>query len=169
MRKNLKEKLNPFVIILTLSLVIATFLSIILSWKFTIFVLNENQLLYLFSAMAQVIAGVFGLTLTAYVFFADKFRESTSGDDTLYDATVTLLKRYFYILAMLAIVCGTVIALCIFGIIDLYNWMKVYSFIINETVLLFIVGIVAILAFGAILLDPEKLDKALQYNENSIT
>ena len=40
------------------------------------FLLNENQLLYLFSSMAQIIGSVFGLTLTAYVFFVDKFRES---------------------------------------------------------------------------------------------
>lgn len=33
-----------------------------------LFILNENQLLYLFSSMAQIIGGVFGLTLTAYVF-----------------------------------------------------------------------------------------------------
>ncbi|MCO4882357.1 hypothetical protein VOI32_37795 [Paraburkholderia caribensis] len=31
--------------------------------------LNENQVLYLFSTSAQVLAGVYGLTLTAYIFF----------------------------------------------------------------------------------------------------
>ena len=76
------------------SMGIATVLSVILSACCdALFVPNENQLLYLFSAMAQVIGGVFGLTLTAYVFFVDKFKESTRDDDTLYDATTAILNR----------------------------------------------------------------------------
>lgn len=154
--------------ILLWSMGIATVLSVILSACCdAIFVLNENQLLYLFSAMAQVIGGVFGLTLTAYVFFVDKFKESTRDDDTLYDATTAILNRYFHILILLAITCGLIILLCMIGIIGLHNWMIIYPFVINESLSLFLIGITAILSFGTMLLDPGKLDKEVKKMKRS--
>ena len=168
MEKQKKNQLSYFGKILLWSIGIATVLSVILSACCdAIFVLNENQLLYLFSAMAQVIGGVFGLTLTAYVFFVDKFKESTKDDDTLYDATTAILNRYFHILILIAITCGLIILLCMIGIIDLHNWMAIYPFVINESLFLFLIGITAILTFGTMLLDPGKLDKEIKKMKKS--
>lgn len=162
MEKNKKAAWSRFSKFILWGLVLATILSALLCMCFnTGFILNENQLLYLFSAMAQVIGGVFGLTLTAYVFFVDKFKESAREDDTYYDATVALLNRYFYILILIAITCGATIFFSISGIIVLHNWNMVYPFIINESVFLFFIGITSILVFGIMLLDPEKLDKEI--------
>lgn len=161
MEKRVKRR-SYFEKILLLSIVSFTVLSIVLSvCHCTIFILDDNQLLYLFSTMAQVTGGMFGLTLTAYVFFIDKFKRSTRDDDTLYDATSALLNRYFHILILVATISGITISLCILGIIDLHNWMSIYPFIINECVLVFLIGISAILIFGMMLLDPQKLDKEL--------
>ncbi len=143
--------------------IIATMISLFFACFYeTIFSLNENQLLYLFSTMAQVTGGLFGLTLTAYVFFVDKFRESTRGDDILYDATMSILDRYFRNLILIGVMCGVVIFLCIFGIIDMHNWMRLYPFVINEGVALFVVLVTEILVFGIMLLDPNKLDKEVR-------
>lgn len=153
---------NVFCRILASSVAVVTILNAILCVKGTIiFSLNENQLLYLFSSMAQVIGGVFGLTLTAYVFFVDKFKESTNGDDTLYDASTSILSRCFKILISLAICSGAIVLLCIFGIINLHKWIPLNTFVINESVLLFSIGLISILTFGVILLDPQKLDKEI--------
>lgn len=156
------QKLNIFGVMVLLSIAIASILSVLFSKCLGVFILNENQLLYLFSAMAQVIGSVFGLTLTAYVFFVDKFKDSTSEDETLYDAVSALLNLYFHSLIILAALCGTVILICAAGIICLYNWVEIYAFVINEAVLLFLIGIVAILIFGVMLLDPKKLSKELK-------
>ena len=126
------------------------------------FLLNENQLLYLFSSMAQIIGSVFGLTLTAYVFFVDKFKESTQGDDTYYDATLAILRRFYQTLVTIAISCGLTILLCILGITALHNWTTVYPFIINQCVLLFVRSLISVLTFGGMLLDPNKLDKEVK-------
>ena len=126
------------------------------------FLLNENQLLYLFSSMAQIIGSVFGLTLTAYVFFVDKFKESTQGDDTYYDATLAILRRFYQTLVTIAISCGLTILLCILGITALHNWTTVYPFIINQCVLLFVLSLISVLTFGGMLLDPNKLDKEVE-------
>ena len=162
MRQNASGKLSAFGVAVLLSCVIATALSIIFAKSIHLFILNENQLLYLFSAMAQVIGSVFGLTLTAYVFFVDKFKESTDDDDTLYDAVIALLNSYFQNLIVLATICAVVITVCVIGIIGLHNGMKVYSFIINEAVQIFVIGIIAILIFGIMLLNPGKLDSELR-------
>lgn len=156
------KKFSIFSVVVLLSVSIATILSVIFCSCLEIFSLNENQLLYLFSAMAQVIGSVFGLTLTAYIFFMDKFKDSSYEDETLYDAVSALLDLYFHDLAVLAALCGTVILISVLGIICLYNCMEIYSFVINEAVLLFLIGITAILIFGVMLLDPKKLNKELK-------
>lgn len=60
--------------------------------------LNENQILYLFSTSAQVIAGIYGLTLTGFVFFRNELSREEFEDETLVDAVESLKKRYFMLL-----------------------------------------------------------------------
>lgn len=125
-------------------------------------VLNENQLLYLFSMKGQVICGVFALTLTAYIFFADKLRETGENRDYYYEATLGLRKKYFYDLILIAItVAGTVI-LCVLGISLMHTDLFFYAFIINQSSLLFFIGLFAILIFGVTLLNPKKIDIEVQ-------
>ena len=162
-----QKKLSGFSRIIICSLIVATLISLLFTcFYITIFELNENQLLYLFSTMAQVTGGLFGLTLTAYIFFVDKFKESTRGDDVLYDATMSILDRYFCNLSWIGIMCGIVILLCVFGIIDMHNWLIIYPFVINQGVILFIVLTISILAFGIALLEPNKLDKEVKRLKN---
>jgi len=162
-----QKKLSRFSRIIICSLIVATLISLFFTcFCITIFELNENQLLYLFSTMAQVTGGLFGLTLTAYIFFVDKFKESTRGDDILYDATMSILDRYFRNLSWIGIMCGVIIFLCVFGIIDMHNWLIIYPFVINQGVILFIVLTISILTFGIALLDPNKLDKEVKRLKN---
>lgn len=162
MEKAKTAKWSRFSIFVLCGLGCATILSIFISFNFEpLFVLNENQLLYLFSSMAQIIGSVFGLTLTAYVFFEDKFKESAQDDDSYYDATIAWLERYFYSLVLIAVACGLTILSCIFGIISLHNLSTVYPFIINESVFLFILSIISIFLFGVTLLAPEKLEREM--------
>jgi len=162
MKNRLLRYRNKFNNVIVIAIGIVSFCSVFISIFFDdIFILNENQLLYLFSAMAQIIGSIFGLTLTAYVFFADKFKDSTRGDDIYYDATTGLIERYITNLGLIACICGVTIFLCIFGIITLHNWKVLYPFIINESVLLFLLGVISILVFGIMVLDPRKLDKEI--------
>lgn len=155
-----KKGVQSLLLVIT---ILCTVISIIEKNHFS---LNEAQILYLFSGMAQVIGGIFGLTLTAYIFFVDKFQNSTVDDPILYDATVELLNEYFAMMKMLAKICGCVIILSIIGIIFLHKGWEIYSFLINETVVLFVIGIVYILYFGIKLLDPDKLDKEIKKMKN---
>jgi hypothetical protein len=59
---------------------------------------NENQILYLFSTSAQVIAAIYGLTLTGFIFFRNELSREQSEDETLADAVESLKARYFALL-----------------------------------------------------------------------
>lgn len=150
------------------SFLVITAANIIFSFMIKpLFVLNENQLLYLFSSMAQIIGGILGLTLTAYVFFVDKFKESTQGDDTYYDASFALLGRFFQTLGTVAECSGLTILICILGIISLNNWTMIYPFVINQCVCMFVLSLISIIVFGVKLLDPEKVDKEIEWQVDS--
>ena len=151
---------RSFMIILVI-LGIVTLASIIISLFDPLFALNENQLLYLFSVMAQVVGTVFALTLTAYVFFVGKFRESTGSEEIYYDATTSILKRLFQNLIVISITCGVTILFCIAGIVLLHNCKCIYNFIVNESVSLFSISVISTLCFGTMLLDPSRIDKEI--------
>jgi hypothetical protein len=54
-----------YIIIFSLSLlIIGSFITSIIGLKTPLLILNENQILYLYSTSAQVLAGIYGLTLT---------------------------------------------------------------------------------------------------------
>jgi uncharacterized protein YutE (UPF0331/DUF86 family) len=65
--------------------------------------LNENQILYLYSTSAQVLAGVYGLTLTGFIFFRNELSREEIEDDTLTEAVESLKNRYFKILMFITI------------------------------------------------------------------
>jgi uncharacterized protein YutE (UPF0331/DUF86 family) len=72
--------------------------------------LNENQVLYLFSTSSQVIAAIYGLTLTGFVFFRSELSREEFEDETLADAVEALKRRYFHLLIFItALVILTII------------------------------------------------------------
>ncbi len=46
------------------------------------------------STCSEVVAGLYGITLTGYIFFADRFQNTSKEDESLYDAVQALLIRY---------------------------------------------------------------------------
>jgi hypothetical protein len=71
--------------------------------KAPLLLLNENQVLYLYSTSAQVLAGVYGLTLTGFIFFRNELSREEFEDDTLTVAVDSLKDRYFKILLFVTI------------------------------------------------------------------
>src|ERR1044072_6288048 len=63
--------------------------------------LNETQIMYLFSTSSQVIAAIYGLTLTGFIFFRNELNREEFDDETLADAVETLKARYFVLLVFI--------------------------------------------------------------------
>lgn len=114
------------------------------------------------STCAEVLAGLYGITLTGYIFFADRFQNTPKEDESLYDAVQALMLRYNHMAGLISLMC----LVCILsgeGLV-LYGRNKLLSdllhrFWINETLLLYFVSFDFILYFVISVLDPHKVSR----------
>lgn len=84
---------SKLVIISLLLFIFLGAISTVVGSQFPVLRLNENQILYLFSTSAQVLAGIYGLTLTGFIFFRNELSREEFDDDTLTDAVESLKSR----------------------------------------------------------------------------
>lgn len=131
-------------------------------FKICFFELDENQILYLFSTGAQVIAGLFGITLAGYIFFNDRLDKEVHEDESLYDAVEALKKYYYTMIGKMGAVCIISIASSLLNI-ALYSFLQnnviLNIFIVNEAVLLLLLEIFYIVIFVLQVTDPNKILK----------
>ena len=122
-----------------------------------IFLLNEKQLLYIFSIDGQIIATVFGLLLTAYIFYANRLKELANEDETIEDIVDTIIKDCYKSLIEIALLTIFTIFLCLLGILvlNIDNYL-IIKFIINSSIESFIITLILIVRFGVGVLDPNK-------------
>lgn len=64
-------------------------------------VLSENQALYLYSSISQVVAAIFGLTISGYVFLRNQQDRFIEKDDTLVEIYAGIQGRQFKIIVLL--------------------------------------------------------------------
>ncbi|WP_288504978.1 hypothetical protein [uncultured Pseudomonas sp.] len=86
-------------------------LSIFLAFYSPWFSLNENQVMYLYSTSAQVLAAVYGLTLTGYLFFRGELQREARNDDSLVESIAKLERRYLVQLIVITALVGITIFL----------------------------------------------------------
>lgn len=92
------------VILLSLILLLALSLSTsLIGLKSPWLILNENQIFYLYSTSSQVLAAIYGLTLTGFIFFRNELSREEFEDDTLTAAVENLKSRYFKVLIFVTI------------------------------------------------------------------
>jgi hypothetical protein len=139
--------------------------------KISYFELNENQVLYLYSTGAQVIAGLFGLTLAGYIFFNDRLEKEVQADESLYDAVETLKKDYYRSIKKMGVMCICSVAACMANIAWLSNLhlhKGIHIFLLNQTVLLLLMEIFYIVDFVIKVADPNKILKLSNVRKHEI-
>jgi len=112
------------------------------------------------STCSEVLAGLYGITLTGYIFFADRFKDTSRDDESLYDAVQALLIRYNHLAGFISLMClvCTVMAegIVLYGTNTLLP-AGLHRFWINETLLLSFGTFNLILYFVISVLDPHKV------------
>jgi len=88
---------NPPIVLTAIGTVAAALVSSIIGTYAPVFLLNENQVLYLFSTSAQVVGGVFGLTIAGYTFLRNELDRQKKEDESLAEQIDELKARYFYL------------------------------------------------------------------------
>ena len=114
------------------------------------------------STCSEVLAGLYGITLTGYIFFADRFKDTSEEDESLYDAVQALLLRYNHLAGFISLMCLLCIVLAegivLYGTNTLLP-LGLYRFWINETLLLCFCTFDLILYFVISVLDPHKVKR----------
>lgn len=110
MNRHWKE--NPSIWGFTILFVVLSIISSIVGVSPLATTLNENQVLYLFSTTSQVIAAVYGLTLTGFIFLRNELSREEFEDQTLSEPVEALKARYFIFLVFITILVLITILLC---------------------------------------------------------
>lgn len=124
------------------------------------------------STCSEVLAGLYGITLTGYIFFADRFKDTSRDDESLYDAVQALLIRYNHLAGFISLMClvCTVMAegIVLYGTNTLLP-AGVLRFWINETLLLSFGTFNLILYFVISVLDPHKVERISNQKKSKIS
>ena len=124
------------------------------------------------STCSEVLAGLYGITLTGYIFFADRFKDTSEEDESLYDAVQALLIRYNHMAGFISLMCLVCILLAegivLYGTNTLLS-QGLYRFWINETLLLCFCTFDLILYFVISVLDPHKVKRISNQKKSKIS
>lgn len=124
------------------------------------------------STCSEVLAGLYGITLTGYIFFADRFKDTSQDDESLYDAVQALLLRYNHLAGFISLMCliCTVLAegIVLYGTNTLLP-AGMLRFWINETLLLSFGTFNLILYFVISVLDPHKVERISSQKKSKIS
>lgn len=123
--------------------------------------LNENQVLYLFSTSSQVIAAIYGLTLTGLVFFINELNREQAEDETKEASTRELKNRYYSFLIFITIFVGITIGLSNAAIsTESIGPGALNAILINTGQSAFAFSLLAISLFIFEVIDPKALERA---------
>lgn len=144
-------------ILITVIISLAIFATVVVSYISPLLLLNENQRLYLFSASAQVIAAIYGLTLTGYIFFRNGLEKKERNDETLEGIIEELSKDYLRKITCISVLTFIAIVLC-FETISYENGICL-NFLINVTTFAVVCDLFFILFFVITIMQPENIER----------
>lgn len=159
--KEMKNKIVSFYVIVAAT-VIGHGLAIALSTKGSLFP-GEDVMLSIIGTCAQIIAGLYGITMASYTFFLSRIDALTAQDTTL-DYIVASLKKRFKML----IWCITVNVLVVLFVSIILMYCPVpseddhvffYRLFCNEFVISMVFSIVLILYYSILVIDPNAVEK----------
>lgn len=135
--------------------------SIIIYWIKPLFTLNENQILYLFSSASQVIAAIFGLIITGYIFLRNELDRKADKDETLEEVILLLKSEYFGSIIGISITTIVSIALCFLTIVaETNDFTILLSYLINLSVATILTTLFIIVSFVIRILNPNSIEIA---------
>lgn len=145
---------NAFKTAITLFIIVVI---VVVSYVSPRLLLDENQRLYLFSASAQVIAAIYGLTLTGYIFFRNGLEKKERDDESLEGIIEELSKEYLRKITGISVLTFIAIVLC-FGTMS-YEKGIYLNFLINVTMSAVVCDLFFILFFVIIIMQPESIEQ----------
>ncbi len=152
-------------ILLVLLILVAALPQFLIIWdcQTRLATISADSLYSLFSTSASVVAGLYGITLTGYIFFLEHIQRRSREDETLSDP-IALLKRDYNRLAILITVLAF-LSLMANGFQLLYGAENtllpegVHRFLMDETLWLTSTTIFCIMCFILLVVAPDKIQR----------
>lgn len=155
------RSLKSIVLWLASGFVISTLILSLIGFDRPALTLNENQVLYLFSTSSQVLAAIYGLTLTGLVFFINELNREQTEDETREASTRELKGRYYSFLVFITIFVGITIFFSNAAIsMESIGPGILNSILINAGQSAFAFSLLAISIFIFEVIDPQALERA---------
>ena len=137
------------------------FFSIVVCKIKPVFHLNENQILYLFSSASQVIAAIYGLIITGYIFLRNELDRKADKDDSLEEIILLLKTEYFGSIIGISLTTLLSIGLCFLVITDeTHSNQNLLGYLINISVATILTELIIVVKFVIIILNPNSLELA---------
>ena len=133
-------------------------------------IFSMDSIAQVLTTSAEVVAGLYGLTLTGYIFFQDRLQQKADSDDLLEDIISLLKKRYHNMVLILSGICFIVIFSAFSFVIYKADSglipMKSYYFWGYETLFMVFITLLFNIYFIIVVVDPDKISRAsLQYKQ----
>lgn len=126
-----------------------------------VFNLNENQILYLFSSASQVIAAIYGLIITGYIFLRNELDRKADKDESLEEIILLLKTEYFGSIIGISLTTLLSIALCFLVIADeTHSNVNLLGYLINISVATILTELIVVVKFVITILNPNSLELA---------
>lgn len=155
------RSLKSIILWLTCAFLVSALTFSVVGFAWPALTLNENQMLYLFSTTGQVLAAIYGLTLTGLVFFINELNREQADDETKEASTRELKSRYYSFLLFITIFVGATFFLSNVALsTEAIGPGILNSFIINSGQSAFAFSLLAIAIFIFEVIDPRALERA---------
>ncbi|TSJ46527.1 hypothetical protein [Fluviicola chungangensis] len=126
-----------------------------------VFHLNENQILYLFSSASQVIAAIYGLIITGYIFLRNELDRKADKDESLEEIILLLKTEYFGSIIGISLTTLLSIVLCFLVIADeTHSNGNLLAYLINISVATILTELIVVVKFVITILNPNSLEIA---------
>jgi len=160
--KRLQEKLLEKSIISNFGIwAVLSSVSVLAYYVYPIFQLNENQILYLFSAAPQVIAAIYGLIVTGYIFLRNELDRKADKDESFEEIVLLLKTEYFDSIVSISLVTLLSISLCfLVTVAETGKNSEIVNILINLSIPTIITELILIISFVIKILNPNSLEIA---------
>lgn len=166
MIKQLKKRPDAIWLLpITISTIIFQVL-IVVDSIFRILPIAEDSALQIMATGAEIIAGLYGLTLTGYIFFMDYLQEQIRDNALIAEVVMLLRRRYYKMICIISV--ESVAAIIVAIILNFYDLQSqvlplgVLRFFVNETFYLMIGVVFAIVYFVLDIVNPDKIARVSQ-------
>lgn len=140
------------------------------AFKYPVLILSENQTLYIYSSISQVIAGIYGLTVAGYAFLRNQQDRMMDKDESLVEIFERIQKQQHDSVFLITIISGLSIISSLLAIaVREVEQLSIRTIASNTATCFFITSLVLTAYFVIDSMRPEKIITASESIKNEVS